>query len=242
MSAAIRIVLVGTTHPGNVGASARAMKSMGLSSLTLVAPQAPPDADATARAGSAADVLERAQVCRTVADAIAGCGLVVGATARARNAAWRVLDARTAAVELASAARERPAAVLFGNERNGLSNEELACCSALLRIPTAPGSGPLNLAQAVQVVCYEILLAEGTAACAPPAHAPAPAEEFRAFADHLGRVARGSGFLHARNAAQLLPRIERLFARAAPDDGELRILRGLLAAIERGLGAAGPRP
>lgn len=235
MSAAIRIVLVDARHPGNIGASARAMKTMGLDSLVLVRPQSHDHAEAVARAAGAADVLACARVCASVDAAIGDCGLVLGATARARSANWRVLDARQAALELAAAAAAAPAAVLFGGETNGLGNEDLARCQALLRIPSSPAYGALNLAQAVQVVCYEIRMARDAAEAAGPRPAPATADEKLALDEHVERVMRSSGFMHDANAAQLGPRVRRLLARAQPDAGEVRILRGWLAAIERRL-------
>jgi len=236
MSAAIRIVLVDTTHPGNIGASARAMKNMGLESLVLVRPGSHPDPEAVARASGAADVLAHARVARSVDEAIGDCGLVLGTTARARSAHWRELDARAGAAEIAVAAASRPVAVLFGGERNGLANQELERCEALIRIPVADAYGSLNLAQAVQIVCYEVRMAlavPGTDAADAPV--PATADERQALDAHIGRVMRASGFMHDGNAEQLGARVRRLVARARPDDGEVRILRGWLAAIERRL-------
>ena len=231
MSAAIRIVLVDTTHPGNIGASARAMKNMGLESLVLVRPASHPDAEAVARASGAADVLARARVARSVDEAIGDCGLVLGPTARARSAHWRELDARAGAAEIAATAAAKPVAVLFGGERNGLANEELERCEALIRIPVAAAYGSLNLAQAVQIVCYEVRMA---LAAPDPGAAPMPAtaDERQALDAHLERVMRASGFMREGNAEQLGARVRRLIARARPDDGEVRILRGWLAAIE----------
>lgn len=234
---AIRIVLVDAQHPGNVGASARAIKNMGLESLVLVRPRAPADPEAAARAAGAADVLARATIASTVDEAVAGCGPVFGTTARVRSARWRVLDAREAAAELAAASVSRPAAVLFGGERNGLANDELERCHALVRIPCAAEYGSLNLAQAVQIVAYEIFVARGGGGAAEPPPA-ATIEEMRALESHLERVMRLSGFLHEGNAAQLGARVRRLIGRAAPDEGEVRILRGWLAALERGIGPA----
>jgi TrmH family RNA methyltransferase len=237
MSDAIRIVLVDPQHPGNVGASARAMKNMGLGSLVLVRPRTPVDAEAEARAAGAADLLARARIVTTVDEAVGDCGLVFGTTARPRSANWRVTGAREAAVELAAASTARPAAVLFGGERNGLSNEALERCQALVRIPCAAGYESLNLAQAVQVIAYEIRMARldgGVEAAISP---PATADEMRALEVHLDRVMIRSGFMHEGNAGQLGARVRRLITRAAPDDGEVRILRGWLAALERGLRA-----
>ena len=239
MSAAIRIVLVDTSHPGNIGASARAMKNMGLESLVLVRPQAYPDAEATARASGAVDLLEKARVCASVDEAIGDCGLVLGTTARVRSANWRVLDARAGAAEAAAAAVTKPVALLFGGERNGLANEALERCQALIRIPSDDAYDALNLAQAVQVVCYEIRMARpGATSAAGGSAGLATADEMQALHVHVERVMRMSGFMHEGNAAQLGARVRRLMARALPDDGEVRILRGWLAAIERRLGPA----
>jgi tRNA (cytidine32/uridine32-2'-O)-methyltransferase len=235
MADAIRIVLVDTQHPGNIGASARAMKNMGLDSLVLVRPRAPLDSEAAARAAGAADVLERARIVATVDDAIGDCAPVFGTTARARSANWRVIGAREAAAELAAATPGRPAAVLFGGERNGLANDELERCQALVRIPCAAGYESLNLAQAVQVIAYEMHMARLPGEGGAASRLPATADEMRALDGHLERVMRHSGFMHEGNAAQLGARIRRLIARASPDDGEVRILRGWLAALERGL-------
>jgi TrmH family RNA methyltransferase len=242
MPAAIRIVLVDTSHPGNIGASARAMRNMGLDSLVLVRPLAPPDSESLARAAGGADLVRHARIEPSVEAAVADCGLVLGTSARARSANFRVLDARAAAAELVAASAARPAALLFGGERNGLSNEDLARCHALVRIPADPGYASLNLAQAVQILCYEIRLAAGAASAQPGAEPPASVKELAALWAHLDAVAGRAGFMHDGNAAQLAPRIRRLLARAVPDAGEVRILRGLLAAIERRLppGAAGP--
>lgn len=238
MSSAIRIVLVDTSHPGNIGASARAMKNMGLDSLVLVRPLSHPDPAAVARASGAGDLLGRARIVATIDEAIHDCGLVLGTTARARSANWRVIDAREGAAELIAGTTSRPAAVLFGGERNGLANQEIARCNGLIRIPAAMEYESLNLAQAVQIVCYEILMTKRLADARPAViGAPnlATADEFQALHAHLGRVLRSAGFMHEGNAAQIGARLERLFARALPDDGEVRILRGMLAAIERGL-------
>jgi len=232
MPAAIRFVLVDTSHPGNIGASARAMKTMGLSSLVLVRPQAHPDPESVARASGAADLLAHARVQATVDEAVADCGLVIGATARLRSARHRVLDAREAAREIVAAAATRPAAVLFGGERNGLSNQELERCHALLRVPADAAYESLNLAQAVQIVAYEIRLAAARPA-PEPAAPPATAKEMAALEAHLDAVMSRVGFMHPGNASQLGPRVWRILARAMPDDAEVRMLRGLLAAIDR---------
>jgi TrmH family RNA methyltransferase len=238
MSAAIRIVLVDTQHPGNIGASARAMRNMGLGSLVLVRPCAHPHPESAARAAGAADLLARARVARDVDEAIGDCGLVLGATVRPRSANWRVLDAREAAAEAVAAAASRPVAILFGGERSGLANAEIERCDALLTIPAAGDYGSLNLAQAVQVVCYELAMAARTDGAVAGGE-PATADDMRELHAHLERVMRASGFLHEGNAGSLGGRLRRLFARARPDAGEARILRGFLAAVERGLSRGG---
>jgi TrmH family RNA methyltransferase len=240
MTAAIRIVLVDTQHPGNVGASARAMRTMGLDSLVLVRPAAHPDPAAAARAAGGADLLAHARVAGSVDEVIGDCGLVLGATARPRSANWRVLDAREAAAEAVAAAVSRPVAILFGGERNGLANEEIERCDALLRIPASGDYGSLNLAQAVQVVCYELAMARRGAGGAGEAgfSEPASADDLRTMHAHVERVMRLSGFMHEGNAGQLGARVRRLLARAHPDAGEVRILRGFLAALERRLDRA----
>ncbi|HET8691428.1 MAG TPA: RNA methyltransferase [Steroidobacteraceae bacterium] len=235
MSSPIRIVLVDAQHPGNIGASARAMRNMGLESLVLVRPASHADPEAVARAAGAADLLASARVASTVDEAIGDCGLVLGATARPRAANWRVLDARAAAAAAVTASAARPVAILFGGERAGLSNEEIARCDALLTIPTRGGYGSLNLAQSVQVVCYEIAMAARAPTAEPRAAEPASADEMEAMHAHLERVMRRSGFMHEGNAASLAARVRRLLARARPDGAEVRILRGFLAALERGL-------
>lgn len=233
MTAQIRIVLVDTSHPGNIGASARAMKNMGLSSLVLVRPQSYPDVEATARASGAVDLLSQARVERTIDGAITGCGLVLGTSARRRSANWRMLDARSAAAEMLAASGSRPVAVLFGSERNGLANDELARCHALIQIPANPEYESLNLAQAVQIVCYEIMMAGDAVGRPEPGSRPAGTEDMAALYRHLEAVLESVGFVHPGNAAQLRLRLERLLARAVPDEKEVRILRGLLSAIER---------
>ncbi|MGQ0430395.1 MAG: RNA methyltransferase [Gammaproteobacteria bacterium] len=235
MSAAIHIVLVDTTHPGNLGASARAMRNMGLHSLVLVRPQAPADAESLARAAGGAELLRAARVETSVEAAIADCGLVLGTSARERSAYHRVLDPHAAATELVAASTVRPAALLFGGEQNGLTNEDLARCHALVRIPADPSYDSLNLAQAVQILCYEIRLAAGAARSGDAVEPPASVRELSALFAHLDAVLAQVGFMHEGNAAQLGVRIRRLLARAVPDAAEVRILRGLLAAIERWL-------
>jgi TrmH family RNA methyltransferase len=234
VSASIRIVLIDTTHPGNIGAAARAMKNMALDDLALVRPESFPHADATARASGAVDVLTRARVFQTLADAVADCGLVVGATARPRQQHWDVLDARAAAARIVSESQSRPVAVLFGSERVGLSNEELSQCQWLVRIPANPEYESLNVAMAVQLVCYELYVARGASLPGVERDVPlASATEMQRFYDHLERVMTEVDFNdRTESGSHLLNRLRRLFNRAAPDENEINILRGLLTAVQ----------
>jgi TrmH family RNA methyltransferase len=240
MSIPVRIILVGTTHPGNIGATARAMCTMGLDRLTLVAPREFPSPEATARAAGADAVLDGAQVCDTLEEALAGCRFVVGASARLRAVPWPAVTPREAAPRLLAESAHGEAAVMFGRESSGLNNEELARCHALLHIPTNPEYSSLNLAMAVQVVAYELRLATlGEAALEQERIDPlAPAEELERFYEHLERTLVDAGFLNPRNPRHLMLRLRRLFNRALPEEKEVRILRGILSALEPGRAAA----
>lgn len=248
MNIPVRIVLVGTTHPGNIGAAARAMCTMGLDQLTLVAPREFPSAEATARAAGADAVLEQARVCATLDEALAGCSFVVGASARLRALPWATVSPREVAPRLVAESAHGEVAVIFGRESSGLSNDELASCHALLHIPTDPGYSSLNLGMAVQVVAYELRLA--TLAGAGPGPAPerldplATVEDLERFYAHLERTLVEAGFLNPANPRHLMLRLRRLFNRALPEEKEVRILRGILSALEprrgEGGGAAGP--
>src|SRR5512139_4331761 len=155
----VNIVLVGTSHPGNIGSAARAMKNMGLDRLRLVAPERFPATEATVMAAGADAVLDRALVFPDVASAVADCGLVVGTTARSRHLPWRVVEPREAAREIAGASTTGEVAILFGAERMGLTNEDIERCQLLLTVPTGSNYGSLNVAMAVAIVAYEVLLA-----------------------------------------------------------------------------------
>ena len=182
----IRIVLVHTTHPGNIGAVARAMKNMRLRKLDLVAPKQFPHAEATARASGADDLLAQARVHEDLDAALVDCRLVVGASARTRSVEWPVLDPRRCAAELSRAAADGPVAVLFGRESSGLTNEELDRCRYLVQIPANPEYASLNLAMAVQILAYELMMAGPLPASVPQARVLAAAERFEGFMEHLG--------------------------------------------------------
>ena len=226
-----RIVLVRTSHPGNIGGAARAMKTMGLERLHLVAPLRYPHAEATARASGADDVLERARICATLDEALADCTLVVGASARQRTLPWPLLDARAAAERIA--ATDEETAVVFGAEQSGLDNTELERCGALLQIPTSPSYGSLNLAAAVQIVAYELHVAARVTVASEPETPLATAAELEYFYSHLQRVMEAADFLDPANPKHLMRRMRRLFNRAHLDRNELNILRGLLAAYDK---------
>jgi tRNA (cytidine32/uridine32-2'-O)-methyltransferase len=236
VSIPVRIVLVGTTHPGNIGAAARAMLTMGLDRLTLVAPREFPSEAATARAAGAHAVLANARVCATVAEALAGCRYAVGASARLRGLSWSVLSPREAAPCLLAETAHGEVAVVFGRESSGLSNDELACCHALLHIPTDPGFSSLNLAMAVQVVAYELRLAMLDAEAPGPGperrYPPATLDDIEHFYAHLERTLVAAGFLNPDNPRHLMLRLRRLFSRALLEEKEVRILRGILSALE----------
>ena len=234
----LRIVLIGTSHPGNIGAAARAMKTMGLTRLVLVAPHAFPHPEATALAAGADDVLEQALVCPDLDTALADCGLVLGCTARRRSVALPERDPRAAAAELIAAAARGPVALLFGRERTGLTNEELQRCHAAVHIDANPAYSSLNLAAAVQVLSYELRVAM-QAGAAPAAAAEEGAEEaasqgeLEGFFGHLDQTLHDIDFHKGRAPEIVMQRLRRLFLRAAPNARELRILRGILADAQR---------
>jgi len=230
----IRFVLVETSHPGNVGAAARAMKNMGLRELVLVRPRIFPSPEATARASGADDLLATARVVDSVEAALAGVGFVIGTTARVRDSHFRVFDVRDAAPRIAAEAQRAPVAVLFGNERTGLTNQELEACHALLRIPANAEYASLNVAMAVQLVAYEIYRARG-AELPPsaPEAPPASPEEMTRLYGHLAEVLEAIDFRdRTRSGTHLMTRIRRFLQRAELDANEVNILRGILTAVQ----------
>ena len=233
--ARIRCVLVETTHTGNLGAAARALKAMGLTRLELVKPRRPPDAEALARAAGADDLLERAGVHGCLVDAVAGCRLVIGASARLRSVEWPLLEPPQAAQRLLAEAAEGEVALVFGRESSGLTNEELARCHYLVHIPTDPGFSSLNVAAAVQVLAYEVRRAwregRGEALTEEP-RALATAEAMDGFHQHLAQTLVDIGFRDPDQSTRLLMRLRRLFNRARLDWVELNILRGILRAAQ----------
>lgn len=233
----VRVVLSRTSHPGNIGAAARAMKTMGFSRLILAGPLCAPDAQSLAMASGADDVLQNARTVATLSEALLGVTLALGLTARRRDLATAPLWARDAATELAATAEEGgEVALVFGNEASGLSNEELAQCGRWAMIPANPAYPSLNLAAAVQVLCYDLRLALIPVLPASTFSKPGTAathEEVEALIGHLERSAIDTGFLDPDRPGRLMLRLRRLFSRAGIEKEEINILRGLLAAFER---------
>ena len=229
----IRIVLVGTTHPGNIGAVARAMKNMGISDLALVNPKYFPHEDATARASGATEILEHASVVTSLADALEDCVYVAGASARSRTISWPSMGPRDCAERMLLESRQGTVAAVFGPEKTGLHNDDLDLCHTLLTIPTVPGFSSLNLAMAVQVLTYELRVAS-TLDAGPTFESEAPpasADEMEHFYTHLEQMLTDIEFLDPDNPRFLMRRMRRMFIRTRPDKNE--IWRGILSAIDR---------
>ena len=241
----IRVVLVNTTHPGNIGGVARAMKNMGLSSLTLVEPKAFPSPDADARASGATDLLEGAAIVSTLEEAVADAHLVVGTSARGRHIPWPIMDPHEMAGVIAKAqsgSASSHVALVFGREDRGLTNEELQLCHIHVHIPSVESFSSLNIAAAVQVLAYECrmaYLANQTAVQQAPQWGTewdadlAEHKELELFYEHLERVLIDVEFLDPEKPRQLMPRLRRLFQRALLDKIEINVLRGMLTHIEK---------
>jgi TrmH family RNA methyltransferase len=233
----IRIVLVRPTHPGNIGATARAMKTMGLSALQVVAPQRFPDPEATAMAAGAEDVLDAARVCASLDEAIGDCVRVIGTSARGRHIAWPQLRPDQCAQQLLGDAAAGPVALLFGQERTGLLNEELDRCHYMTSIAANPAYPSLNIASAVQILAYEIYRAYLASAISttavPPESAAVTAADLQRLYAHLETVLIDVGFLDPANPRLLMRRLTRLLNRAGLDANEYNILRGILTAVEQ---------
>jgi tRNA/rRNA methyltransferase len=231
--ARIRVVLVRTSHPGNVGATARAMLTMGLGRLVLVLPRRFPDPESAARASGATAVLDAATVVGTLDEALAGTTLTIGLSARPREFAGRVDDVRTAAERAVAATVHGDVALVFGTEMSGLSNDELARCAVVATIPANPGYASLNVAAAVQVVAYELRVAAGQGAVwRAPRFVPATHDEIEGLHAHAARTLVAMRFLDPAMPKRLMPRMRRLFARAGLEREEVNILRGILARID----------
>ena len=230
----VRIVLAQPSHPGNIGAAARAMKTMGLTRLYLVQPKSFPDPEAQARASGAGDVLDNAILCSSLAEALAETCFVAGMSARRRDLSQSVSWAREGARSLVDNLAQGEVALVFGNEKAGLSNEELALCHLPVMIPADAEYSSLNLGAAVQIMCYELRLAAQAPPALPAAAASlAEAAEVEGLIAHLERVALVSGFLDPAQPKRLMLRLRRLLARSRLEREEVSILRGLLTSFEK---------
>ena len=229
----LRVVLVRTSLPANIGAAARAMLTMGLTRLVLVAPRHFPHADATALAAGATRVLDGARVVPTLDEALSGAVLSIGLSARPRKLAGRVLAIREAAAQAIGGANDGDVALVFGTEMSGLGNDELARCSIVATIAANPEYTSLNLAAAVQVVAWELrMAAQGGAVWTAPRFAPATHDDIAALHAHATRTLTALSFFDPQRPRRLLPRLRRLFARAGLEREEVNILRGILSRID----------
>lgn len=245
----IRILMVNTTHSGNIGAAARAMKNMGLSQLCLVDPIATIDDEAIARAAGATDVLEQATIVSTLEEGIADCGLVVGTSARSRHIPWPLMTPRQCAAQTRAMVQTGlPVGLVFGRESRGLTNEELHLCHAHVHIPTNEAYSSLNVAQAIQVMCYEMRLA--TIEPETPVavwgvewdHPPASHGEIDGMIRQFEQTLVDIGFLDPNTPKHLVSRLRRLYQRAMPDKTEINILRGMLTSVQKLAGSRKTAP
>lgn len=228
----VRIVLVGTTHPGNIGAAARAMKAMGMNELVLVAPRYFPSDEALARAKAAHDVVEQARVVDTLEEAIKDCHLVIGSSSQIRSLPWPMLEIREMAAKVRASAQTHPVALVFGRESTGLNNDELSLCQYHVQIPTHEGCQSLNLAAAVQIFCYEIMMAEENGVIQDHSLSVS-ADEMEQFYKHLFQTLVKTKFLDPAKPKLLRERLRRLFNRTRPDQNEMNILRGILSSVDK---------
>lgn len=234
MSAGIHFILVGTTHPGNIGSAARAIRTMGFTRLRLAAPACRADDDvARTNAAHATAVVDEAEVFPDLAAAVGDCALAMAVTARERRLGVPALAPREAAAELRRVAARQPVAVVFGRERSGLTNDEAALCQRLVHIPADPEHASLNLAQAVQILAYELRQAGDAAPLAAATGELATGAHLEGLYEHFERLALESGYAEGEAFASLRLRLRRLFQRAGPEVAEVNLLRGLLGAAER---------
>jgi len=236
----IRIVLCRPSHPGNIGAVARAMKTMGLENLTMVQPKSFPDPEADTRATGAVDLLDKAKIVSNLQDALVGCSYVLGMTARRRDLGPIPVIPRQAMPRLVLEAELGEVALVFGNETVGLSNDELQLCHGAVTIPANPAFSSLNLGAAVQLLCYEARMAAfGESLSLPSSDATpfsspaAPSEAIEGMLDHLVQVMTATGFYNPLQPGRLLPKLRRLFSRARLESDEVNILRGILASTQK---------
>lgn len=235
----VKVVLVGTTHSGNIGSAARAMKVMGLSQMVLVDPQCQVDAQAIALAAGASEIALNAQIYPTLEAAVADCGLVVGTSARSRTLEWPMLEPRECGEKLISEANQHSVAMVFGRERTGLTNDELQLCHYHVCVPANPEYSSLNLAMAVQLLSYEVRMAylalqqssqSSTLQEEYPRH-----QELERFYAHLEQVIIQTEFISAQQPGQVMNKLRRMFTRARPEAQEVNILRGILTSVQKSI-------
>ncbi|MCL1059078.1 MULTISPECIES: tRNA (cytosine(32)/uridine(32)-2'-O)-methyltransferase TrmJ [Shewanella] len=240
----IRVVLVGTSHPGNIGSTARAMKTMGLSTLYLAEPRVTPDGHSVALAAGASDILKHAITVGSVEEAIADCSLVIATSARSRTLDWPMLEPREAGEKLVASALTGPVAIVFGRENNGLSNEELQGCDYHVAIPANPEYTSLNLAQAVQIICYEARVAHLAQVqkefesnkpdgFVEPENEYPFSKERENFYEHMENTLLSTHFIVKQHPGQVMTKLRRLFSRARIERQEMNILRGILTSVDK---------
>ncbi|ENM5743058.1 tRNA (cytosine(32)/uridine(32)-2'-O)-methyltransferase TrmJ [Vibrio metoecus] len=235
----VKVVLVGTSHSGNIGSAARAMKVMGLSQMVLVDPQCQVDAQAIALAAGASEIALNAQIVPTLEAAVAGCGLVVGTSARSRTLDWPMLEPRQCGEKLIAEASQHTVAMVFGRERTGLTNDELQLCHYHVCVPANPEYSSLNLAMAVQLLSYEVRMAflamdqnqsQEQRGQEYPRH-----QELELFYEHLEKVITQTEFISAQQPGQVMNKLRRMFTRARPEAQEINILRGILTSVQKSI-------
>ncbi|KQB00051.1 tRNA (cytosine(32)/uridine(32)-2'-O)-methyltransferase TrmJ [Vibrio metoecus] len=235
----VKVVLVGTSHSGNIGSAARAMKVMGLSQMVLVDPQCQVDAQAIALAAGASEIALNAQIVPTLEAAVADCGLVVGTSARSRTLDWPMLEPRQCGEKLIAEAEQHHVAMVFGRERTGLTNDELQLCHYHVCVPANPEYSSLNLAMAVQLLSYEVRMAflamdqnqsQEQRDQEYPRH-----QELELFYEHLEKVITQTEFISAQQPGQVMNKLRRMFTRARPEAQEINILRGILTSVQKSI-------
>lgn len=230
----IRVVLVGTSHPGNIGSTARAMKTMGLSNLYLAEPRVQPDGQSIALAAGAADLIKDITIVDSLTEAIKDCSLVIATSARSRTLDWPMLVPKEAGEKLALESAKGPVAIVFGRENHGLSNEELQECTYHVSIPANPEYSSLNLAQAVQIICYETRMAHLALDDQETIEEEYPlSEDLQRFYVHLESTLTKTNFIIKNHPGQIMTKLKRLFSRARIETAEMNILRGILTSIDK---------
>ena len=235
----IRIVMIGTSHPGNVGAAARAMHNMGISRLSLVDPQCPIGDVAYARASGANVILDNRETHSDLGAAIADCSRIIATTARRRSLPWPELEPREMAESVFALDDNRQVALVFGREHSGLSNDELQMCHQMVCIPTNPGFSSLNVASAIQVICYEIFRYQAEPYQLPEPEGPdlpASSAEVEGYIEHLRETLDGCGFLNPQQPEMIMQRLRRIYMRNELTRSEIHILRGILSSVGKQLG------